>query len=456
MLGEVFQRFVEKSPVSVMVGGLLERVLSRGKLDELFESTAECQYTRKLLFSILFDLMSQVVCGIRRSVHAAYQASVEEISVSITSVYNKLNGVETETSASLVRYSAREVAPIIGQMGGALPPLLPGFRTKILDGNCIEGTQHRLKELRNTKAGALPGKSLVVLDPAMMLAVDVIPCENGHTQERALLEQVLSKVEVGDLWIADRNFCTLKFLFGIAEREAYFIIREHQLLPWEAVGPMEKIGRVDSGMVHEQPVRLKTEEGGELLLRRVWLHLDQPTCDGEEDIYLLTNLLEEVADAKAVADLYRHRWTIERAFQELAEYLNSEINTLGYPKAALFGFCAALVAYNVLSVVKASLRSVHGAEKIEKEVSGYYLADEIAGTYRGMMIAIPEEEWGIFSQLTVPQMAEVLQELAGKVKLSAFRKHPRGPKKPSQKGSYDKRQPHVATAKLIAQRKAGT
>ena len=184
MLGEVFQRFVEKSPVSVMVGGLLERVLDPDKLDALFERTAERQYTRHLLFSILFDLMGQVVCGIRRSVHAAYQASVGEISVSITSVYNKLNGVEPETSASLVRYSADEVAPIIGEMGGALAPLLPGFRTKILDGNCIKATEHRLKELRQTNAGALPGKSLVVLDPALMLAVDVFPCEDGHAQER--------------------------------------------------------------------------------------------------------------------------------------------------------------------------------------------------------------------------------------------------------------------------------
>ena len=123
------------------------------------------------------------------------------------------------------------------------------------------------------------------------------------------------------------------------------------------------------------------------------------------------------------------------------------------PKAALFGFSVPLVAYNVMSVVKAALRGAHGAEKIEKEVSGYYLADEIAGTYRGMMIAIPEEEWRIFSQVTSPQMAELLLELARKVKLSAFRKHPRGPKKPSPKRSSDKSQPHVSTAKLIAQRK---
>jgi hypothetical protein len=74
----------------------------------------------------------------------------------------------------------------------------------------------------------------------------------------------------------------------------------------------------------------------------------------------------------------------------LEAHLHSEINSLGYPKAALFGFCVALVAYNVLAVVKAALRSVHGEEKIANEVSGYYLAGHPGRTYDGMMIDVPE------------------------------------------------------------------
>lgn len=56
-------------------------------------------------------------------------------------------------------------------------------------------------------------------------------------------------------------------------------------------------------------------------------------------------------------------------------HLHSEINSLGYPKAALFGFCVALVAYNVLALVKAALRSAHREDKIANKVSGYYLAN---------------------------------------------------------------------------------
>ena len=118
------------------------------------------------------------------------------------------------------------------------------------------------------------------------------------------------------------------------------------------------------------------------------------------------------ARAKVIADLYRRRWTIETAFQELEASLNSEVNTLGYPKAALFAFCVALVAYNVLSTVKGALRSVHGEEVVADEVSGYYVADEIQMTHRGMMIAIPEDEWVVFHDLPAVELAEVLVSLA--------------------------------------------
>ena len=83
--------------------------------------------------------------------------------------------------------------------------------------------------------------------------------------------------------------------------------------------------------------------------------LDKPTRDGDGEIHILTNLPKKAARAKTVADLYRKRWTIETAFQELEATLDGEINTLGYPKAALFAFCVALVSYNLMSVIKAAL-----------------------------------------------------------------------------------------------------
>ena len=239
---------------------------------------------------------------------------------------------------------------------------------------------------------------------------------------------MLPTVEEDDVWLADRNFCTLKFLFGIAAEKGYFIIRQHQSMPWQATNDFRLVGQSDSGAVFEQNTILSADDGQLLKARRVKVCLEQPNRDGDREIFILTNLSSEVIDALLIAQLYRKRWKLETLFQVLTENFCCEINTLGYPKAALFTFCIALVAYNVLSVVKAAHRSVHGTDKIETEVSSYYLADEIRGTYRGMMIAIPPEKWGIFYNITFMELSQILKHLAGLAKLRAFRRHPRGPK----------------------------
>jgi hypothetical protein len=140
-------------------------------------------------------------------------------------------------------------------MGGEVPALLPGYRVRILDGNHLAGTQHRLKELRTTAAGALPGQALVVLDPARMLITDLFPCEDGHAQERAILPEVLDAVRPGELWIADRPFCTTNFLFGIAARQACFLIRLHQTtLHGQDVSEPCCLGRIETGGSRRGPV----------------------------------------------------------------------------------------------------------------------------------------------------------------------------------------------------------
>jgi len=173
MVSKIFQRFMDKSPVPVMVQVLLERVLCPDKLNSIFARTAIEQYTRTLLFSSIFELMNLVIFKTFPSVNAAYQEEGKQTGVSITSVYNKLSGIRVDTSAALVRETASEMTKIIDTLDGARASLLPGYRVKMLDGNCIEATEHRLDVLKDTRAGALPGKSLVVYDPMLEMAIDV-------------------------------------------------------------------------------------------------------------------------------------------------------------------------------------------------------------------------------------------------------------------------------------------
>ena len=91
-------------------------------------------------------------------------------------------------------------------------------------------------------------------------------------------------------------------------------------------------------------------------------------------------------------------------------------------------------------------------ETVDQTVSGYYLADELSGIYRGMMIALPDSEWRLFREMSTDQFVAELARIASHATLSRYRKHPRGPKKPSPKKVCDKRTPHVSTARLLLAR----
>ena len=449
---KVFESFIQQRPVAVMARCVLERLLNAERIDQLFQQTAEVQYTRDLLFSSVVDLMGQVVLGVQPSVHAAYQAQAEELGVSDQAVYDKLNRIEPRISAELVRDSARQAAEVIDALDARLPPFLKGYRTKILDGNHFSATEHRIQELRTTWAAPLPGKALVVLDQETMLADHVIPCEDGHAQERSLLSQVLPCVGEGELWIADRNLSTVGFMAGIILRKSKFVFRQHGQLKGELIGSLKAKGKISTGKVYEQKMRIVDGDGTVHTLRRIKVELKEPTRDGDTELYILTNLSVQDAGAKTVAQLYARRWTIETMFQELTETLTCEVRTLGYPKAALFAFCLALLAYHAVSLLKAAMRAVHGRETVERKISAYYLSLEISQTYDGMMVAVPAPQWAVFRTLTPAEFAGFLKQWASNMTLRRYRKHPRGPKKPPPDKSAYENGGHVSTARILKMR----
>jgi hypothetical protein len=455
LMGQVFDRFAAKTPFAVMSRSLLERTLSPEALDTVFEDAADTQYTRELTFSSVVDLMGQVVTAAFPSVRAAYLDKSFGISVSLTSLYNKLQGVEPAVAGRLVRHTAGELQPLLDQIGGTLPEPIPGYRMRILDGNAIAACEHRLAETRDTSAAPLPGKSLCVFKPAYQLVTDVVCCEDGHAQERSLVGPILALVDKDSLWVADRNFCFQSFLLGIARRSGFFVIREHAGLNYNVGSKLRRIGRGETGDVYQQTIVIEDEAGVSWRLRRIVVKLNAATEDGDWEIAMVTNLPKAVS-AIDVSEAYRKRWTIEGGFLDLTTTLDCEINTLCYPCAALFVFCVALMAYNMQSAIKGVMRSVHGAEKVENELSRYFVAGEIGQTYRGMMVAMPPVEWVVVRHMSLNEYVELLKRLARNVDFERYPKAKRGPKKPKVKRHHDPKHPHVSVAKLLLARKVAT
>ncbi|MDE1466107.1 transposase, partial [Spartinivicinus poritis] len=366
-----------------------------------------------------------------------------------TSVYNKLNGLEPGVMEALVEETSLEFDRIIkGLNHDETKSWLPGYLV-IQDGNCIEATHRRLQVLRQSDGAPLPGKTIVLYSPETGLITDIVPCEDGHAQERSLLAQVRQKVKRNQVYVMDSNFCVLSHLEGIVEQTGYFVCRVHQRFSYNILSEPVSRGETESGDLYEQQVILQGKDNKQIKCRLISLHLYKPTRNGATKLLLITNLPESDARTEFIAYLYQKRWSIETMFQHVESYLHSEINTLGYPRAALFGFSIAIIAYNVLSVIKSALKSVYGEDKVENEVSGYYIAGEIGRTYEGMNIAVSKEDWQLFQLVGEHEFITLLKDLATNVELKKYKKQKRTPKKPGVKPVRRISHKHVSTAKLL-------
>jgi len=448
---DMFQRFATQRPIAVMTQMALTHLLDAKSLDRLFTEFSEDQYERTLMFSSLTKLVSGVVLGKHASVNAGYKKLKEQIGVSLTATYGKLQRVEPGLSQALVRHAYQQVVSVRKATGGIPQHDIAGYETKTLDGNHISGTEHRLKETRGITAAPLPGKSLVVFSPRHDAICDYFPIEDGHAQERSALDNVLETIQRDQLWIADRNFCTLKFIYGIFNRGGVFIIRHHEKLIGGEKGKLKKIGKTESGTVYEQTFQVSEHAGQTMTVRAVVIKLKEATRDGDMEMTILTNVPKDRADAVKIAQQYRSRWKIETVFQHLTESMSCEIKALCYPQAALFCFANALVAYNAFAIVKSAIGAAHNRETVSM-LSHFSLAREILETTDGMLIALPVEEWACFREMASDKFVTLLIDVASKMNPRDYRKSIRGVKKPKPKKKHNNRVVHVSTKKILDKR----
>lgn len=449
VLPAILNPFIEGAPACVMTRIALDWIIEATPFDQLFEEVAQDQYTREFTLAHFVQVMLDVASGHRPTLHAAFRRRQLDAIASVSAFYRKLGRMEPALPAEIVRRTAQRSRDLIVAAEGLRPEPIPGYAARILDGNVLTGTEHRITPLRTTWSAGLPGMTLALYEPASGLILDLVLEEDAHCQERALLDQVL--IERGQLWIADRNFCVRTFLFRIARQGAYYLIRWHKTTcPFEPVGPLRACGRCETGEVFEQEILVEDPDGSDRhRLRRIVLKLDQPTRDGETEIVLVTNLPAEVS-AILCAVVYRDRWQIEGHFQTLTDLLHCEVSSLGYPRAALFAFSMSVVAGNALAVLKGNLRAAHGDEMVD-ELSDFALVDEVAEIYPGMMVAVPPGQWFFVRQGSVTAVAAMLTELAAQVPVERMLRSRRGPKKPRPKRSSGKRVHHVSNKKLLDQ-----
>ena len=452
MWSEVLKRFEQHAPVGVMARVALEQALPPCWIDEVFEASRQRQYPRELMMSTVVELMMLVSLGLRPSLHAAAR-KMEHLPVSLAALYDKVNRTEPSVLRALVQGSAVRLAPVMAQLDGEAS--LAGWRLRILDGNHLPASQKRLGPLRHEHGAALPGHTLVVYDPDQALVTDIVACEDAYESERTAAQTLVAAAQAGELWLGDRHFCTATLLQGWQQAGAAFIVREYSHHPkllqqglWQAAG------RCETGVLSEQAIAI---EGHTARWRRIQLVLDEPTRDGLTQLKLWSNLPPEVT-AQQIANLYRRRWRIEGLFGRLESVLHSEIRTLGRPRAALLGFATAVLAYNVLSLLKRCIEQAHREQVPELDVSTYHLTVDVVSDYKGMLIVLPPQTWSAWSEASPERTANYLLRLAAFVSPRSVATSKRGPKKPKPKGYVEAAavRKHVSTARVLRDTKAKT
>ncbi|MFJ7108067.1 transposase, partial [Pseudomonas sp. NPDC098740] len=276
--------------------------------------------------------------------------------------------------------------------------------------------------------------------------VDLQPCEDAYASERVSVLPLLEKASAGQLWMADRLYCTLPVMEACEDTGASFIIREQSKHPRVLKeSEWQEPAAVATGSVREQTIEVK----GGRQWRRVELNLQKPTESGDTTLLFWSNLPATIS-AEQIADLYRRRWSIEGMFQRLESVLDSEIETLGNPKAALLGFASAVLAYNVLSVLKRSVERAHCQTQSEDwEASIFHLTVQVRSGYEGMQIALPPEHLSI--PIRAGGLAQHLLALARNVPPKTVAKSKRGPKVPKSKEWLEGKaaNAHVSTDRVL-------
>lgn len=443
-LQQLIEKYIEECPFAVLMQVAIRATMA-DELDDVFERQRSQQYQGEMVFSEFAFAVADVSLELAGNLNQAYRSRKKDLGVVRSSFYDKVNAMELPISEGVVRRSARRAVEIMDELECPAWEILPGYRVFAIDGNHLPESDKRLEPLRDAYDAPLPGTVVARFDLQRQVFDRAYLLEDAHAQESTTMDRVIDDLQEGDCLVADRHYCVIPSLKRIDDAKAAFVIRQHGRFQGILVGDRRFVGTIATGKVYEQEI-LTTD--GAFSMRRITLELDKPTRDGDTVIHILTNLPASV-DARRVAEVYGFRWEEETGFYYLTTTLTCESPSLGKPRAALFLFSMAMLAFNIRQAMFAALYAEHDEEAVD-EVSHYHVAVEVSRYTDGMLIALGEEFWRSWIPTDPAEAARRLREIARTINLRDYRKSRRGPKKPKDSLKRTRPKTHLSTAKALA------
>lgn len=355
---DAFQKeLIRRLPLAQATLALFDYAIDAAFLDEVFGTYRGRCYQDTLRFSSLVQVVRDALLvhegSGNKSIEAAQQNGVVEVHHS--SVYRKLANLPEPLSQALLREGTARLQEVAATPARTLPPCVGSMQVIALDGKELKKVAKRLKPARPYTSGSLlGGKLLVALSLQSDMAVAMSCTPDGEANEVPLVpdlvRQVRGRIDGCVLWMADRQFTDLGLLELLAQRQDHFLIRCRRGIRFEPDPQRPQIQQQDAG----RPVMQQWGWlGGQTNKRRRYVRQITLCREGQDDIVLVTDLLEEQTHGGLeLLELYLQRWGIEGCFQQITEVFGLRKLIGATPRAVIFQSAFCLLLYNLTQVVR--------------------------------------------------------------------------------------------------------
>jgi hypothetical protein len=256
--------------------------------------------------------------------------------------------------------------------------LFQGRSVKIVDGSTVSmpdtlENQAAYPQAKTQKPGVgFPiARILVVFSLAAGTVLEAVvgPYQGKQTSELALLRLVIDQFQPGDLFLADRFFCSYWVIAALLARRVDVVVRLHQCRSAD-FRRGRRLGREDHLVIWTKPKQApdwmsRAEYDtmpAQITIREFRVRVTDKTKRVRSLVIVTTLLDAKTYPAKAVGNLFRQRWNAELDLRSLKTEMRMEVLRTRSPEMVRKEIAAHLVAYNLIRGIMAEAARV---EKIK-------------------------------------------------------------------------------------------
>jgi hypothetical protein len=359
---------MRRSPLAACVLEISDFIFEDELLKSIWEQNRGRCYEDVLKFQDFLRMMRDALVRHGGSAHHLYLDLERRHAdpVDESNFYRKLGRTPVELSRALLR-----------QCTERLGKLMPG--PAAVDGKKIKNVAKRLKPTRGYDGRLLGAKALVALDIRSGMAIAMSDSLDGMANDVPLVKllmpqlyELMPRRAILSVW--DRQFDDPRTLGRLSAREqdAFVVRMSHMKMRFEVQSAVHTQDAQGRHVLDEIGILGQ----GKLAMRVRRLRLFRNGAEGEEDVVVLTNLLDRRQyGAVDLLELYRYRWDIEEVFQQITETFSLSHLIGCAPQGTLLQFAFCLLLYNLMQVVKAYV--AEDGKVLGSVVSMYYLFDDV-------------------------------------------------------------------------------